>query len=319
MAKSFYYKTAVVVLSLLLASVVLIGAARRAYTPAQSEKKTVAASFYPIYIAALNLTDSIAELQPVNLTASQTGCVHDFTLRPQDMVTLSHASVFLVNGGGMESFLADAAAANPNLPIIDSSVGIEARAETAHDDHDHDHASESDTNAHFWMSPTAYIRQVRNLCDGLSAQFPEYAAQLNENADRYVRKIEQLRTDMIEQSAPYTGAPVILFHDAFAYFADECGLKVAQVIPVEQDTVFSAAQVAEIVAEIRASGVPLLLAEAQYSPELAEAIAAETDARVYIMDTAVSGPDDPDAYLNAMYANLDGLTAALAAERGSSK
>ena len=82
-------------------------------------------------------------------------------------------------------------------------------------------------------------------------------------------------------------------------------------IQVEQDTVFSAAEIVEIVNEIRDAGVKTLLAEAQYSPELANAIAAETDAQVYIMDTAVSGDDDPDAYLNAMAANLDKLDRAL--------
>ena len=320
MKNAFRYKTAVVVLSLLLASVVLIGTAKRLRAPAQQGgTQVVAASSYPIYIAARNLTESIDALEVVNLTASQTGCIHDFTLRPQDMITLRRASVLLINGGGLEPFLDDAIAANPTLPVIDSSAGISPLAGEAHDhahdhdhDNDHDHDSESSVNAHFWMSPADYMQQVTNLRDGLCAQFPAYESQLRANADRYLEKIAQLRDAAAARQAVYDGAPVILFHDAFAYFARDCGLTVVHTIQVEQDTVFSAAEIVEIVNEIRDAGVKTLLAEAQYSPELANAIAAETDAQVYIMDTAVSGDDDPDAYLNAMYANLDGLDRALA-------
>ena len=36
------------------------------------------------------------------------GCMHDYQLTPQDMIQLSKADLFLVNGGGIENFLAEA-------------------------------------------------------------------------------------------------------------------------------------------------------------------------------------------------------------------
>ena len=86
------YKTAIVAVSLLMASVLLIGGARLlSKQPASEEKQDIAVSFYPMYVAAQNLTKGIDALQVTNLTEGQNGCVHDFTLRPQDMVTLEHA------------------------------------------------------------------------------------------------------------------------------------------------------------------------------------------------------------------------------------
>ena len=53
------YKTAVVIVSLALASVVLIGTARGLSGNTTQQNNQVAASFYPVYIAAMNLTEGV--------------------------------------------------------------------------------------------------------------------------------------------------------------------------------------------------------------------------------------------------------------------
>ena len=63
----------------------------------------------------------------------------------------------------------------------------------------------------------------------------------------------------------------------------------------------------------------VLFAEQQYSTELADAIARETSAKVYLLDTGVSGEASVDAYLNAMRKNMETVEQAmkdLAAEKG---
>ena len=64
--------------------------------------ETVATSFYPIYLFALNLTQGIDGLEVRNLAAPGTGCLHDYQLQTGDMKALAEADVFLVNGAGME-------------------------------------------------------------------------------------------------------------------------------------------------------------------------------------------------------------------------
>ena len=64
---------------------------------------TVVTSFYPMYIAALNIVDGVEGVRLENLSEPQTGCLHDFQLTPEDMKLLSTADVFVINGGGIES------------------------------------------------------------------------------------------------------------------------------------------------------------------------------------------------------------------------
>lgn len=112
---------------------------------------TVVTSFYPMYIAALNIVDGVDGVRLENLSEPQTGCLHDFQLTPEDMKLLSTADVFVINGGGIESFMSDVAKAYPKLDVVEACEDVALLSEDddetdgAHDhDHDADTESESD-------------------------------------------------------------------------------------------------------------------------------------------------------------------------------
>ena len=112
---------------------------------------TVVTSFYPMYIAALNIVDGVDGVRLENLSEPQTGCLHDFQLTPEDMKLLSTADVFVINGGGIESFMSDVAKAYPKLDVVEACEDVALLSEDddetdgAHD-HDHDVDAESDSD-----------------------------------------------------------------------------------------------------------------------------------------------------------------------------
>lgn len=112
---------------------------------------TVVTSFYPMYIATLNIVDGVEGVRLENLSEPQTGCLHDFQLTPGDMKLLSTADVFVINGGGIESFMSDVAKAYPKLDVVEACEDVELLSEDddetdgAHD-HDHDTDAESDSD-----------------------------------------------------------------------------------------------------------------------------------------------------------------------------
>lgn len=100
---------------------------------------TVVTSFYPMYIAALNIVDGVEGVRLENLSEPQTGCLHDFQLTPEDMKLLSTADVFVINGGGIESFMSDVAKAYPKLDVVEACEDVALLSEDdADSDHDHD-------------------------------------------------------------------------------------------------------------------------------------------------------------------------------------
>ena len=113
-----------------------------------SDNLTIVTSFYPIYLSTLNVVKDIEGVNLINLTAAQTGCLHEYQLTPSDLKTLSKADVFVVNGLGMETFLTDVVNQYDEIDILDSSVGIDLIESTHEHDHDHDHDDTTEGEEH---------------------------------------------------------------------------------------------------------------------------------------------------------------------------
>lgn len=275
----------------------------------------VVTSFYPMYIAAENVIGDIPGVQLTNMTGPQTGCLHDYQLSPEDMQTLSGADVFIINGGGIESFLDTVLKNYPGLPVITASDGISmlemktfgaGHEEDGHEGHDH-----GDENPHVWMDVSKYMQEVDNIAGGLASLDPVHAEQYRQNAEAYHKKLEPLRVEASKITGKTGQANIIIFHDSFAYFADAYGLQVAEVIEIEEDNTLSAGQLAHLMQVIKEKEVQLLFVEKQYSTKVAEAVAKESGAKVYVLDSLVTGDGDPDSYIRGMEENLAVLREAL--------
>ncbi|CAM2077481.1 MAG: metal ABC transporter substrate-binding protein [uncultured Clostridium sp.] len=286
----------------------------------------IVTSFYPLYISTINITKDIPNVTVTNMTKSQTGCLHDYQLTPQDLKTLENADILVINGAGMESFLDGIISQYPNLEIVDATKGLSLLEDDthSHDDHDHDHDTEDEHsedddhdheyNAHVWVSVTGNIEEVKNISSQLENLNPENKEAYKSNTNTYVAKLENLKNEMHEELDNLPNRDIITFHEAFPYFAEEFNLNIAGVIEIEPDSEPSAKEIEEIINTIKEKNIKALFTEPQYSSKVAETIAAETGATVYELDPIVTGDSNPDAYddyINKMKKNLDVLKEAL--------
>ncbi|MFA5062981.1 MAG: metal ABC transporter substrate-binding protein [Candidatus Omnitrophota bacterium] len=254
----------------------------------------IVASFYPMYIMAKNVIKDVPGVSVQNLTPPLTGCLHDYTVTTSDMRKLARAQVFVANGAGMESFLDRIIAQHPDIKIIQLSEGIPLiKGE----------GNEGD-NPHLWVSISNAIIQVKNLGKAMEEFDPSHKELYAKNTADYAAKLEALRQKMHSELASYKGRSIITFHEAFPYFAHEFGLKIAAVVEREPGSEPSAKELAETVDLIKKNGILPLFSEPQYPAAAAQTIAEETGAKVYVLDPAVTGPDDCNAYINIMENNL---------------
>jgi zinc transport system substrate-binding protein len=260
--------------------------------PVRAEPLQVVTSFYPVYVAALNVADGVEGVQVENLASPHVGCLHDYQLTPGAMRSLSEAGLFLANGAGMESFLGKVTQQLPSLRVVEVSKGIPLM----------------DGNPHVWVSLEGARRQVDNVATALAAAAPEHGAEFQANAARYNARLSALQERMREELAPYAGTPVVTFHEAFPYFGREFNLRIAGVVTHEPGAEPSAQELAQTIDLVRAQGVKAIFVEPQFPPRSAEVIARETGAKVYELDPVVTGPSEPaaakDAYWQAMEKNL---------------
>lgn len=291
-----YGFVAVMLSAILFVSVIFTTVYVKSQSEDEGQEETViVTSFYPMYIAALNVVGDVDGIQLENLSEPQTGCLHDFQLTPEDMKLLSKADVFIVNGGGIENFMTEVAAAYPKLAIIYATEGLELLME------------DEEANAHAWMSIACYRKMVEQLAASLAETDPENKEQYLSNAAAYESRLEALQTQQEELLGRLSGAKAILFHEAFAYVAEDFGMAEVFAMDLDEERQVSAGEIASVIRAIDEDGAQLILAEELYGSDTAETIQAERDIAVIYLDPLTRGEYDPDSYLKGMQQNLDRL------------
>ena len=297
--------TKILSLLLLVLSVALVGCGG---TDKSAEKKTaepfrIVTSFYPMYVATINITDGVDGVEVYNMTKPQTGCLHDYQLMTEDMKTLEKADAFVINGAGMEDFMDKVTEQQKKLKVIDASRGIEL----IHDDEEGD-------NPHVWLSVTDAITQVRNIADQLKEADPAHAAAYEKNAVAYIEKLTSLKSEMHAALDNVPHKDIVTFHEAFPYFAKEFHLNIIGVVEREPGTEPTPTELQETIEQVNALPTKVLFTEPQYSPAAAETIARETGAKIYTLDPVVTGEATPaakNAYIDTMKKNMKTLQEAL--------
>lgn len=300
---------------------------------AEKESFVITASFYPVYIAALNVAGDIDGVEVRNLTQPQTGCLHDYQLTTEDMKAMADSDVLLINGGGIESFVSKVAKTYPKLSIINLSASFaelpeedeeeedhdhedadheDADREDADHDHDHDHGEQ---NSHFWMDIELYRKEVESMEEGLSIRDPVHADQYKKNAEAYLKKLESLQSEEAELKAALSGKKVVVFHEAFLYLAEDLDMQVTMTMDLDEERQVSAGEVRQVLDALALSDDKIIFAERTYGEEMGDRMTEEASATVIYLDPLTRPKDgqesEQDGYLLAMQENFDQIRTTL--------
>lgn len=292
---------------------------------------TVVTSFYPMYIATLNIVDGVKGVRIENLSEPQTGCLHDFQLTPEDMKLLSTADVFVINGGGIESFMSDVAKAYPKLDVVEACEDVvllsddESDSDHDHDhdadtesdsDHDHDHEADAesdsahehdhgDENAHAWMSVPRYRTMVQTIASRLAEKDAKHADEYYANAKAYDAKLAVLEEKINSLKSLTNGQNIIIFHEAYAYVADDFSMNACYLLDLDEERSVSAGEIKQVIGAIKNDGVSVILAEELYGKSMGDTVSRETDVHVIYIDPLNRGEYDKDSYLYGMEHNIE--------------
>lgn len=278
---------------------------------------TVVTSFYPMYIAALNIVDGVEGVRLENLSEPQTGCLHDFQLTPEDMKLLSTADVFVINGGGIESFMSDVAKAYPKLDVVEACEDVALLSEDdADSDHDHDHEADAesdsahdhdhgDENAHAWMSVPRYRTMVQTIASRLAEKDAKHADEYCANAKAYDAKLAVLEEKINSLKSLTNGQNIIIFHEAYAYVADDFSMNACYLLDLDEERSVSAGEIKQVIGAIKDDGVSVILAEELYGKSMGDTVSRETDVHVIYIDPLNRGEYDKDSYLYGMEHNIE--------------
>ena len=275
---------------------------------APAEQADIAATTLPVWQFTCRLTEG-TDLTVTRLVTEEVSCLHDYTLTVRQMKAIEEADVVILSGAGLEEFLDDALKSAGK--VIDSSAGIplldgghhhhHEGEEEAHEGHHHE------TDPHIWLSPAHAMDQARNICAGLSAEYPEYAAVFEENLAALLTDLQKLEEYGKGELAELSSREILPFHDGFASLAHAFHIEIVEAIEEESGAEASAKELIHLIEEVRHHDIRAIFVETNGSGSAASIIAAETGAHLSTLSMVMSGDD----YFAAMYANIDALKEAL--------
>lgn len=307
----------------------LFGSLALGATVAFAELNVLCTTF-PVHQIARNVVQGREGVALQLMLPAGMGCPHDYALTPQDMRKLASADVLVVNGLGLEEFLgAPVLAANPDLETVDSSATIQDLLEYAHEHHEaeeeHDHEAEAEhghdehehhhhegVNPHLFASPRQAARIALNVAAGLSKADPDGAATYFRNAQAYAARLNALADELAALGRTLKNNRIVEPHGVFDYLARDMGLEIAAVLrPHGQEP--SAAEMLDLVREIREKQAGAIFTEPQYPAKIGAALARETGLPTATLDPVATGPDEAplDYYETAMRKNMEVLRAVL--------
>ena len=251
---------------------------------------------------------------------------HDFSASSDQIASMVDADLVITNGLGLESGLTDALenAANDGANVMEVAVLIEPikfgsgghddhSDEEGHDDHSdeegHDDHGHGDLDPHFWFD----MNRMADAAQLIGAELTQITGDLGYTtcADTTATQIQAAESDVREilVSIPVENRILVTDHDALGYLADLYGYEVAGTVIPAGTTLASpsSADLAALVATIKAEGVTAIFANTAEPTALADAVAAEIGSNVSVVTLYVGslgGPDSPAAtYIDMMRTN----------------
>jgi ABC-type Zn uptake system ZnuABC Zn-binding protein ZnuA len=211
----------------------------------------------------------VDSLLPINLDP------HSYQPAPRDVIKVSRSDVLIINGAGIEAFLAPLLEnAGGSRLVITASAGISARPDST--------GEHPGGDPHFWLDPNNVIFYVENIRDGLIQADPQGSQIYTGNAAAYILKIQALDGWIKDQVAkiPPDQRQLVTNHESLGYFAGRYGFViVGSIVPsLSSEAAPTARELANLIDQIRMSGAKSIFMETGANLNLAGQIAGETNA-----------------------------------------
>ncbi len=225
---------------------------------------------------------------------------HTFEPKPEDMIRISHAGLFIYTSKYMEPWAEKIITGIDNkfLRVVNAGERVTYRAGADEDDHDHDHDHKAGgehghdhdhkgMDPHIWLDFANAALIVDTILDGFIAADPANGALYRQNAETLKTRLAAL-DERYRNSLAGCSTRKLLHggHYTFGYLAHRYKLDYHALSGISSDSEPSAVRMAALIREIKSSGTEFLFAEELLSPRLTETLAQEAGVGVLMLHGA---------------------------------
>lgn len=242
---------------------------------------------------------------------------HTFEPKPSMAKLMAQANLIIFNGLFLEEPTLALAKANKKAETLILSLGEQAITRDAWQFDFTFPETAGHPNPHLWPDPNLGLRYAELVHDQLAAMDPENAGYYGENLERFRDRVIQMDQAIRAAVAtvPERNRKLLTYHDSWAYFAEQYGVEVIGAVQPSNFSQPSVREVAGLIDQVKALGLPAVFGSEVFPSDVLEAIASEANAQFIddLADDDLPGkPGDPEhSYLGLMRQNLVTMIPAL--------
>ena len=260
-----------------------------------NDKFEILTSFYPIYIMTLNVANGAEDVKVSNMAEKYTGCIHDYTLTTTDMKKFESCDIFIQNGAGLETFSDKILESYPKIKVVNAADGINNFL-THNEDNE-------EVNSHIWLSISNYINEVIKITDSLMEMNSKNAKIYQKNCENYVNKLYTLKKKF--DNLNLKNKKNINLNESLEYMFKENDIDSVLIETDHEQSTISANKIRNIIELMQNDKINEIYIDKNDSRKLADVLQNETNAKIYVLDSAMSGDGSLDSYINIMNQNYE--------------
>ncbi len=166
-------------------------------------------------------------------------------------------------------------------------------------------------NPHYWLEPgngRRIAEAIRGKFSELSSADAAYFTQRYKDFDARLAAAEQ-RWDAT--MAAYKGTRIVTYHRSWPNFMERFGLVVMGYVEPKPGIPPSPSHTLELVQEMKAQGVKLIVVEPYFDTKTPDSVAAQVGGRVLVLAPSVGGAKEATDYIQVFDYNVNRLAGAL--------
>lgn len=250
----------------------------------------VVTSLFPLYDFARSIAGDKAT---VTLLLPPGMEPHTFEPKPEDMIRVSRAGLFIYTGKYMEPWAEKLVKGveNKTVRVVEAGKLATYRAADFDDDHHEtkngEHHEHLPTDPHIWLDFQNAAIIVDAILEGFISADPANTDFYRKNADALKARLNAL-DGRFRESLESCATRKLLHagHYTFGYLTWRYNLEYHALSGVSSESEPSASRMASLVRDVRSSGTKFLFAEELLSPRLAETLAREAGVSVLTLHGA---------------------------------
>ena len=275
-------------------------------TKNSDEKIKVAASIFPIYDIAKEIAGDKID---VNLILPSGASPHTFEVSASQIKNLQNTKLFFVIGQNLDGWVEDISSSVSESQTVDLSSSVELQKLDENSTNHKPDEDEEDTTGfdpHYWLSSQNVYLMAEEVMKQLVVLSPENETYFLGNYNNFVNQLQTKDVEWQEKMSSLTNKNIVVFHDAWGYFADHFGLTVVgtfEPFPGQEPT---PQYLKELQVAVKDYNIKALFAEPQLSQDSIKTLAKDLGVDIKVLDPT-GGVEGRASYIEMMDFNVENI------------